>query len=100
MKTAYPVSDDIPVRAARRALLGAYERVVLTADGKILLGREIVTDAQLSERLAQAKAADPTTKVVLQADKRALHEAVVQILDAARMAGLRVAIATDVRARS
>ena len=89
-------SSGAPKRVGRSSDLV----VVLAADGRILLDKEIVADEVLKARFKQFKQADPEAKIILQADKRAVHENVVKILDAAREAGLRIAIATDVHSRS
>ena len=92
---------DLPTSGApKRVTQPSDVIVVLTADGQILVGKKIVAQADLGRILSQAREQDPNRKMVLQADKRALHEDVVGILDAARVAGMRVAIATDIHQRS
>lgn len=92
---------DLPASGAPKRVAQASDViVVLTADGQILVGKKLVSRADLGRVLAEAREADPNTKIILQADRRALHEQVVGILDAARQAGMRVAIATDIYKRS
>lgn len=92
---------DLPTSGAPKRMTQPSDVVVvLTADGKILVGKEIVSSDGLLARLAEAKKDDPKAKVILQADKRAVHEHVVKILDAARETGMPIAIATDIRSRS
>lgn len=91
---------DLPGSGAPRRVSQATDLVVvLAADGKILVGKELMDRSALLERFKAAHAQDARTKVVLQADKKAFHEDVVLILDAIRQANLAVAIATDVKAR-
>ena len=73
--------------------------VVVSRDGRYLLGSTPVAFTgvvEFSRRLREAAGADKQATVVIQADAQARHQDVVNVLEAARLAGLgRVGFATQ-----
>jgi biopolymer transport protein ExbD len=73
-------------------------KVVLTAEGKILLEGETVSIAGLRQRLQAFGTKAAATTFILEADEGARHGRVVELMDAAREAGFsKLAIATEPR---
>ncbi len=71
-------------------------RLWVAADGSIRVDERPVDLAALRQVLAQAAAADPSTLVVIKADKAVDHGRVVAVMDLARSEGLsKLAIATE-----
>jgi biopolymer transport protein ExbD len=69
--------------------------VAVPDDGTIILRGEVVTLVELEKALQEAAAGDPNKLVLVQADERAVHKRVVEVMEAARRAGLKnLAIAT------
>jgi biopolymer transport protein ExbD len=65
--------------------------VAVAADGRYSVGGQLVEGRgveQLSAALAAAAAGRPETMVIVSADALAAHQSVVNVLDAARRAGL------------
>jgi biopolymer transport protein ExbD len=69
--------------------------VAITTDGKMVVdGKEISADS-LRKTFEDAKARDPETQVIVQADEATHHGRVVGVMELAKAAGLRrLAIAT------
>jgi biopolymer transport protein ExbD len=69
--------------------------VAITTDGKMVVdGKEVSADA-LRKMFDDARARDPETQVVVQADEATHHGRVVAVMELAKAAGLRrLAIAT------
>ena len=68
---------------------------LLTEKGDIYLDGKMVSQDRLLEILKQKKRASAATMFVLEADEKAMHGQVVELMDAARQAGIRrLAIAT------
>lgn len=61
--------------------------VTVRADGDIFVDRERVESGELVGRLHTALEAQPETLVVVNADRKAEHGRVVEVMDAARRAG-------------
>lgn len=69
--------------------------VAVLEDGAIILQGVELSREELEVELAQVAAEDPDRLVLVQADERAYHRTVVEVMEAARRAGLRnLAIAT------
>jgi biopolymer transport protein ExbD len=69
--------------------------IAILADGRVVVGGEVVDEATLEARLQKAHEANPDQLVLVQADEGVLHGRVVSVMDQARRAGLgRLAIAT------
>lgn len=73
--------------------------VAITADGRLALDRQLVaqTDpAALAQVLAKAAQGKDKPLLVINADAQAPHQAVINVMEAARMAGLaRITFATQ-----
>src|SRR5215470_255651 len=63
--------------------------VAITTDGKMVVdGKEVAPDS-LRRLFEEAKARDPETQVVVQADEATHHGRVVSVMELAKAAGLR-----------
>jgi biopolymer transport protein ExbD len=70
-------------------------KAVLTSKGEIFLENEEVVRSELIEVLKNRQKVAPVSLFVLEADEQARHGQVVELMDAARQAGIpRLAIAT------
>jgi biopolymer transport protein ExbD len=69
--------------------------VAITTDGKMVVDGKEVSAETLRKMFDDAKARDPETQVVVQADEATHHGRVVAVMELAKAAGLRrLAIAT------
>ena len=69
--------------------------VAITQDGKMVFKGVSVDATQLAKMFADAKAQNPDTQVIVQADESTHHGKVVSVMELAKSAGLhRLAIAT------
>lgn len=55
--------------------------VTLTADGRLYLDTDVVTLAELEDRLRQYRAADPGLPVVVKGDANIQYQRVIEVLD-------------------
>ncbi len=62
--------------------------VAVLADGQFVLGGNVVTEEELRQAFEKAKAENPETLVIVQADEGVPHGTVVQVMEAAKKAGL------------
>ncbi len=68
---------------------------ILTEKGEIYLDGEMISQDDLFDILREKKAMSSATMFVLEADEKAMHGQVVELMDAARQVGIsRLAIAT------
>ena len=68
--------------------------VTIASDGKVSIDRQEVARDQIRETLRQRLAKNPELLVLINADERVEHGVVVEIMDAARQAGVaKMAIA-------
>lgn len=77
-----------------RAVVGArpeQSRITITVqrDGSLFIAKEPIMLASLADRLSGMLAADPNRPIFINADRRAEHGAVVEVMDCARRAGAR-----------
>ncbi|HET9594089.1 MAG TPA: biopolymer transporter ExbD [Anaeromyxobacteraceae bacterium] len=69
--------------------------IAVLQDGRTVVSGKVVTDDALAELLDRARARNPDTLVLVQADEGVAHGKVVAVMDLARRHGLtRLAIAT------
>lgn len=69
--------------------------IAIPSDGTIIVHNEIVSMAELEQLLANEAKVSKERLVMVQADENALHKRVVEVMEAARKAGLHnLAIAT------
>lgn len=69
--------------------------IAVLEDGSVILDGQDVSLEELASALSQAAADNPERLVLVQADERAFHRRVVQVMETAREAGLQnLAIAT------
>ena len=62
--------------------------VAVLADGRLVVGSDVVTSDELKLALQKAREKDPDTVVVIQADEGVAHGKVVQVMELAKEAGL------------
>ncbi|MBK8017932.1 MAG: biopolymer transporter ExbD [Betaproteobacteria bacterium] len=60
--------------------------VTVDADGRVYLGTEVVTLAQLESKLMQYRAADPKLPVVVKGDSRIQYQRMIEVLDVLKRA--------------
>jgi biopolymer transport protein ExbD len=90
------VNVNLPKGATKELSPGASDvTVAITTGGKMVVdGKEVDPDA-LKAIFAKARAKDPETQVIVQADEATHHGRVVGVMELAKSAGLhRLAIAT------
>lgn len=80
---------DLPRAATGARPEGARVEVTVTAAGAVYLDKQAVSRAELPGRLRGLLAQAPETLVVLNADQKAEHGQVVEVMDSARQAGAR-----------
>lgn len=68
--------------------------VVVDVKGRIFLGGQPVTAAQLEAQLKRIKARDADAAVALRADKTVRYQELVTVLDAIRESGVRLGLST------
>lgn len=70
--------------------------VMVKADGTIVLDGKVLEPADLQSELAERKRARPNLQVLVGADREVIHGRVVEVMDAARRAGIEgLAFAVD-----
>jgi biopolymer transport protein ExbD len=100
LTTSFSQSAGLEVRLPSASASDAEVRprdlvVALTRDGHTVVEGKSLTAEQLNARIADLKKRDAKATVIVQADKEVAHGRVVEVLDAAKSAGLKsVAIAT------
>jgi biopolymer transport protein ExbD len=75
-------------KAADVSLTQSDLSVAVLADGRLVLGGNVVTEDELKKALDDAKAKNPDTLVVVQADEGVPHGKVVAVMELAKGAGL------------
>lgn len=100
-RLAMTVHGGIPVnlpKAARAEAARAPMSISISREGVVYLEREPVEPAQLTARLQARARSEPKLAVVIEADTDVAHGRVVDVMDAARLAGVRkLAIAVTPR---
>lgn len=98
---AMTVHGGIPVnlpKAAKAEAARAPVSISIARDGVVYLEREPIDTAQLAERLQARARTEPELAVVIEADTDVTHGRVVDVMDAARLAGIgKLAIAVTPR---
>ncbi len=62
--------------------------IAILTDGRLVLGGNVVSSDELKQALAEARAKNPDTLVVVQADEGVVHGKVVEVMELAKTAGL------------
>jgi biopolymer transport protein ExbD len=62
--------------------------VAVLADGRLVLGGDVVSAEELKRAFAETRAKNPETLVIVQADEGVPHGRVVEVMEAAKEAGL------------
>jgi biopolymer transport protein ExbD len=90
------VNVNLPKGAAKELSPGASDvTVAITTTGSMVVDGKTVDPDQLKAIFAKARAKDPETQVIVQADEATHHGRVVGVMELAKSAGLhRLAIAT------
>jgi biopolymer transport protein ExbD len=85
-------------KAAKAEAARAPVSISISRDGIVYLEREPIEVEQLTARLQARARSEPEVGVVIEADTDALHGRVVDVMDAARLAGIgKMAIAVTPR---
>ena len=85
---------NLPTAASGQLTRDDNAAITLARDGRTYLNREPTTLEALGDRLRALLSANPGLVVMINADGEVLHHRVVEVVDAARAAGVaRVAIA-------
>lgn len=80
--TVQGINVNLPKASAAPSLAKAKTKAVtIAADGKIYLDASVVSAEELTVRLSQAKAADPSVPVVVKGDASIQYERVIEVLD-------------------
>jgi biopolymer transport protein ExbD len=82
------IEVDLPRAAAAGEATGSILALVLTADGTVFLDGARADEAQLRQRVRDAVARDRDTRAIISADRKALHGAVVRVIDLVKEAGV------------
>ncbi len=82
------IEVELPRAAHGGEPTGSLLAVVLTDHGEIYLDGVRRSEAELEARTREAVARDRDTRVVISADRRALHGAVVRVIDLVKGAGV------------
>jgi biopolymer transport protein ExbD len=83
LKVNLPQGGSADVAVKRKDL-----SVAVLTDGRMVVDGKVVSLEELREVLARARAEDPSTLVVVQADEGVAHGRVVQVMEASKGAGL------------
>jgi biopolymer transport protein ExbD len=62
--------------------------VAILQDGRVVLAGDVISDEELKKSFEKAKERNPNTLVIIQADEGVPHGKVVQVMEAAKTAGL------------
>ncbi len=81
------IEVDLPRAAHGGEAVGTVLSVVLTRDGQVFLDGVRRTEEELVARTQEAVRRDADARVVISADRGALHGAVVRVIDLVRGAG-------------
>jgi biopolymer transport protein TolR len=81
------IEVDLPRAAHGGEAVGTVLSVVLTKDGQVFLDGVRRNEEELVARTKEAVARDADARVVISADRGALHGAVVRVIDLVRGAG-------------
>ncbi len=83
-------------QAARPGQAPASLALVVDAGGRVYVNDQVLTPAELDQRLAQAATLDPDTEVQLRADQAVPYGRVVEVIGQAQKAGLaRIGFVAD-----
>ncbi len=82
------IEVDLPRAAHAGEATGTLLSVVVARDGEVFLDGARRSDAELVSRAREAVARDPEARVVIAADRAALHGAVVHVIDVVKGAGV------------
>jgi len=81
------IEVDLPRAAHGGEAVGTVLSVVVTRANEVYLDGVLLAEGELVARTRQAVAKDPEARVVISADRAALHGAVVRVIDLVKGAG-------------
>ncbi len=81
------IEVDLPRAAHGGEAVGTLLSVVLTKDGQVFLDGVLRSEEELVARTKEAVSRDSDARVIISADRGALHGAVVRVIDLVRGAG-------------
>jgi biopolymer transport protein ExbD len=92
---------DLPkTEAARPSDAPALVALAIDSQGRVFLGEQPATQAQVTQRVREAAQRDPATEVQLRADSRVPYGRVAELIAWVQQAGLtRVGLVTEAPAR-
>jgi biopolymer transport protein ExbD len=79
---------ELPKTASKADAVPMILAVSVTKEGAYFIGDQRVDEPQLIGKLKESAARDPSTSLVLSADRAALHGQVVHVVDLAKVEGL------------
>lgn len=79
---------ELPKASQSTATEARTVAVMVKADGTIVLDGKVLDPAQLEGELAARKRSRPNLQVLVGADREVIHGRVVEVMDAARRAGI------------
>lgn len=83
---------DVDLPALSRAAESVEKKdinIIIEADGRIEIEGEEVEEGKLVERIKKAMVENKNDNIIIQADPEVFQERVVEVMDAARMAGVK-----------
>ncbi|HDI00174.1 MAG: biopolymer transporter ExbD [Candidatus Latescibacterota bacterium] len=83
---------DVDLPSASKATESVEKRdinIIIEADGRIEIGGEEVEEGELVERIKRAMVENKNENIIIQADPEVVQERVVEVMDAARIAGVK-----------
>jgi len=96
IKANLPRGGGAPTTASKNKV----QSIAISPENKIFLNLEEVTIEQLTQRLAQAKAANPAVQVVVKGESLTQYSTVVQVLNSLATLGIsQVGLATKATKR-
>lgn len=93
---------NLPTAATSQKELRENLNLTLTQDGEIFLNKEPIALQDMGQRVREALAAEPALMVIINADGKVQHSAVVEVMDELRVVGvarLAIAVKPDRKAR-
>lgn len=82
------IKVELPKTASKADAVPMILAVSVTKDGEYFVGDQKIDEATLIAKLKESMARDPSTSLVLSADRAAQHGQVVHVVDLAKVEGL------------
>lgn len=97
--TNFGIKVDIPKAETGAETESQYITVAVTEDGKFYVDGEISSSAMLASAIREAKQNKPKGTLVLRADKNAVVDDAVQVMNIAKALNLEIIMATEQASR-